>query len=147
VIETRTPITFLDVRLGAGDALTQAVPRGHASFAYVYKGKGVFGPDRTPAGESSMLQLGDGDEFTLAAAPDSPCHVLLLAGEPIRDPIARYGPFVMNTREEIYQAFEDFEAGRMGEIPGADARRVETDKAKARQQASGTWGKDEAGLK
>jgi len=68
-----------------------------------------------------MVQLGDGDTVRLAVANDAtvPADLLLLAGQPLNEPVARYGPFVMNTREEIEQAFRDYQSGRMGTInPG-----------------------------
>jgi redox-sensitive bicupin YhaK (pirin superfamily) len=71
---------------------------------------------------SQLAVLGDGDHLVVAADADQDSHtpnleVLLLGGRPIREPVAHYGPFVMNTRDELVQAIEDFQAGRMGHIP------------------------------
>jgi redox-sensitive bicupin YhaK (pirin superfamily) len=70
----------------------------------------------TEAPEGTMIVCDRTDGDVHIVAPDSGCDVLLLGGEPLNEPIARYGPFVMNTREEIIQAFEDYEAGRLGSI-------------------------------
>lgn len=145
VIGTRTPIGYLDIRLGPGDTLTQPVARGHVAFAYVYRGKGLFGPpsEAVHASESALVQIGEGDVFTIAGAGADGVKCLLISGEPIREPIARYGPFVMNTRDEIQQAFDDFRSGRMGEIEGAEERYARTEAARSAQQKAGTWSKSE----
>ena len=64
-----------------------------------------------------LAAFADGGAITFAAGPKHDMDVLLLGGEPIREPVAAYGPFVMNTREELVQAFEDYQAGRLGTIP------------------------------
>ena len=64
-----------------------------------------------------LAVFGAGDAMTFAAAPSGDMDILLLGGQPIREPVAAYGPFVMNTRAELQQAFEDYQAGRLGSIP------------------------------
>jgi quercetin 2,3-dioxygenase len=119
VIETRTPILYLHYTIRPGGRTEQPVPREFAAFAYVIRGVGLFGAgDRTAAEGQMALFAGDGDTVTLsnpAAAPGA-LDLLLIGGLPLREPVARYGPFVMNTREEIEQAFEDYRSGRMGRI-------------------------------
>ena len=83
-------------------------------MAYVVDGAVVAGGASADEGHL-VLFAPDGDEVVVVAG-EAPADVLLLAGEPIREPVARYGPFVMNTREEIIEAFEDYQAGRMGRI-------------------------------
>lgn len=120
VIETRTPITFLHFTLQPGASIDQPVPREHNAFAYVVSGSARFGEGGKPASEGeAVFFAADGESVRLAVPEDArgPAQVLLLSGVPLREPVARYGPFVMNTRSEILQAFEDFQAGRMGEIP------------------------------
>ncbi|MDE2572772.1 MAG: pirin family protein [bacterium] len=120
VIETHTPILFLHVTLQPGAAFTQPIEASFNAFSYVFAGTlagdGEAGIVRPHA---AVLFEHDGEGVTLRAAPESdePLHVLLLAGKPLGEPVARYGPFVMNTREELVQAFEDFQSGRMGSIP------------------------------
>jgi redox-sensitive bicupin YhaK (pirin superfamily) len=118
VIDTRTPIVYLDASLAAGAKLSQAVPEDFNAFAYVVEGAGRFGADaRSAADEDLVLFARDGDTIELEASAERPLRVLLVGGSPIGEPVARYGPFVMNTRNELIQAVEDFQSGRFGEIP------------------------------
>ncbi|MFY9551182.1 MAG: pirin family protein [Thermoanaerobaculia bacterium] len=115
VIDTRTPIVYLDVSLEPGAAFTQPVPPDFNAFAYVVSGVGLFGADRRPARPHELVLFGnDGGEVRLEASPDAPLRALLVAGKPLDEPVARAGPFVMNTRAEILQAFDDFQTGRLG---------------------------------
>jgi redox-sensitive bicupin YhaK (pirin superfamily) len=104
-------------------------------MAYVYRGAGVFGPERKPAVEGDLVLFAPGSAATLRATDGAPLQVLFLAGEPLGEPIVSYGPFVMNTEEEIYQAFEDYRGGRFGAIAGAEERRAATDAARAKSTA------------
>lgn len=115
VIDTRTPIQYLHFHLAAGAKITQPMPQEYNAFAYVLQGEAVFGTQR--AGASHMVMFSrDGDEVALEASPAGPLEVLLIAGIPLGEPVARAGPFVMNTREEILQAVQDYQSGRMGAI-------------------------------
>ena len=100
---------YLDITLPPGTDFVQPVPAGHTAFAYVFQGAVQIGG--TAVGAQVLADFGDGDEVELAADGDIPARLLLIAGRPINEPIARYGPFVMNTREELVQAFEDFQRG------------------------------------
>lgn len=111
-IDTRTPIMYLHVRLAAGARFTQAVLQTYNAFAFIIGGEAKFG-DRT-ARENDMVLLGDGDEVTITT--DSGAELLLIGGVPLHEPVARYGPFVMNTQGEIRQAMIDYQSGRFGEI-------------------------------
>jgi hypothetical protein len=120
VIDTRTPILYLDATLEPGGRLVQPVPREFNAFAYVVEGSGVFGDDARPATDEQLVLFGkDGDDVALEATGARVLRVLLIAGQPLEEPVARYGPFVMNTRSEVLLAFEDFKSGRFGEIPPA----------------------------
>jgi redox-sensitive bicupin YhaK (pirin superfamily) len=116
-IETVTPIQYLHYRLQPGADVTQAVPDDQRAYAYVFDGAGVFGPDGKPA-EAGQLVVFEGSGDVRLRVPDDgePTQLLLLSGRPIAEPVAWYGPFVMNTREEIVQAIDDFQAGRLGAI-------------------------------
>ena len=122
VIDTRTPIIYLHFTLKPGARVIQPVPAEYNAFAYVFGGEGRLGREERTAREHQMVTFaGDGDAISIAA-PESarePLEVLLIAGKPLRAPVARYGPFVMNTKEEIVKAFEDYREGRMGEIAPA----------------------------
>jgi quercetin 2,3-dioxygenase len=91
-------------------------------LAYVLAGRGTVGSDGHPIRDGQLAAFGEGDHIVLAADRDQDSHtpnleVLLLGGQPIREPVAAYGPFVMNTRDELVQAVEDFQAGKMGRVP------------------------------
>lgn len=119
VIETRTPIIYLHFRLEPGGVVTQPVSPDYNTFAYVVDGAGLFGLEREGAGDGQMvLFASDGDEVRIENPADAntTLEVLLIAGVPLNEPIARYGPFVMNTAVEIHQAFEDYRSGLMGAI-------------------------------
>jgi quercetin 2,3-dioxygenase len=117
VIETRTPIIYLHYRIKPGGSVIQHVPRDYNGFAYVIEGEGNFGAEKEHAADGQMVLLApDGDEVRIENHAKTTLEVLLIAGLPLNEPIARYGPFVMNTREEIYQAIEDYRQGKMGEI-------------------------------
>ena len=105
--------TYFDVSLPAGGAFVHEVPGGHAAFVYPFEGEAEAGggsaADVVPRG--SLAVLGPGDAVRVAA-PNGPARLLLLAGRPLNEPIVKYGPFVMNTREQIEEAIDDFRAGR-----------------------------------
>jgi quercetin 2,3-dioxygenase len=117
VIDTRTPIQYLHFTLEPGGRIEQPVPRDHNAFAYVFEGEGLFGPEATPAADGQAVLFGnDADSVVLENRGKAPLQLLLLSGVPLREPMVRYGPFVMNTQAEIHQAFEDYQSGRMGTI-------------------------------
>jgi redox-sensitive bicupin YhaK (pirin superfamily) len=106
-----TGIVYLDLAMPAGAQFDQALPAGHNAFLYVFRGEAVVGGKGIGQARMAILDNADGaDGVTITASRD--CRVLLLAGRPLREPIAQHGPFVMNTQAELVQAFEDFRAGR-----------------------------------
>jgi redox-sensitive bicupin YhaK (pirin superfamily) len=119
VIETRTPIVYLHYRIEAGGAVVQQVPSSFNAFAYVVEGEGLFGAGKERGGDGQMILFArDGDEVRIENPADAKTtlEVLFIAGVPLNEPVVRYGPFVMNTKAEIYQAIEDYQQGRMGAI-------------------------------
>jgi hypothetical protein len=108
--------TYLDVSLAEGRHFVQRLPQNHSAFIYVIEGAlQVLGAEReVPVPAESLVVLDHGDHLHVLANADA--RLLLVAGVPFAEPVARYGPFVMNTEEEIRQAFEDYRAGRFGRI-------------------------------
>lgn len=117
VIDTRIPVQYLHFTLQPGASIDQPVPKEANAFAYVFEGSAIIDGKRIDAHNLAAFSR-NGDSVHLEAAADSPTPVelILLSGVPIGEPVARYGPFVMNTKQEVVQAFEDFQAGRMGTI-------------------------------
>ncbi len=101
---------FVDVTLPGGTAFREQVPRGHTAFAYVDHGEVRFGPEQTLVRAPALVIFDDGDAVEASAGGDGG-RFLLAAARPLREPIARYGPFVMNTRAEIEETLEDLRTG------------------------------------
>jgi hypothetical protein len=101
--------TYLDVGLAPGARFEQPIAPGHAAFAYVYRGRARVG-DAAELVAPRLAVLGDGDAFAAVAGPEG-ARLLLVSGRPTRETIARYGPFVMNTREELVEAVDDLNNG------------------------------------
>jgi quercetin 2,3-dioxygenase len=116
---THTPITYAHATLAPGAELSVPWNPAFTAFAYVMTGRGRVGPDNRPVEGGQLVVFGPGDHLVITAADrqTEPLDVLLLGGLPIRAPIVHYGPFVMNTREEIIQAIDDYQAGRLGIVP------------------------------
>jgi len=119
---TFTPITYAHATVTPGARLRVPWRRDFNALVYVLAGRGSVGPDARPIGEGQLAVLGEGDVIEVHGDDRQDSNVagvetLLLGGLPIREQIAWYGPFVMNTKAEILQAIEDYQAGRMGEIP------------------------------
>ncbi len=111
VIETNTPILYLHALLEPGMELKHPVSIDDNIMAYLISGKGEFGEneDLNTAAEGQLVLFAhDGDSISLRSTDDSIMEMLILGGTPINEPMVRYGPFVMNTKEEIFQAFRDF---------------------------------------
>src|SRR5579884_1865325 len=116
-VQTSTPIEYLHFTLAPGATHVQEVPRSHNAVAYVIRGTAQFEGRSEVDGEGRLVVFAhDGDQVRFSNPGAQPVDILLLAGEPLGEPIARYGPFVMNTRQELIQAFEDFRTGKMGSI-------------------------------
>ena len=123
---TYSPMTLIHATLSPGARLSIPWRADYNALAYVMAGYGTVGVDANAIQTGQLAVFGPGTALTVAAAPvqegRSPnLDVLLLGGRPIREPVAWMGPFVMNTREEVMQAFEDYQAGRLGSIPAVQA--------------------------
>jgi quercetin 2,3-dioxygenase len=120
VIETRTPIMYLHFTLQPGASIIQSVPKEYNTFAYVIGGQGLFGLDNRQLVYRGQMVIfdRDGEKVVIKAPGDtkSPLDVLLIGGRPLNEPVVRYGPFVMNTKGEIFQAITDYQNGLMGKI-------------------------------
>ncbi len=116
VSEISTQPLYFDVRLEADAAFTHAIPAGHNAFIYVYAGSLTAETDNgtgfSKLAEKTLGILSAGDSITVHAK-DGPARFLLLAGKPLNEPVVQYGPFVMNSREEIEQAIHDYQAGTL----------------------------------
>ena len=103
---------YLDLHLPAGTSFSQPLPAGHNAFVYVYRGRVKLGEVEVPVRNMAILaNAADRDGVRIEALEEA--RVLLIAGRPLGEPIAQYGPFVMNTEQEIYQAVADYRAGRL----------------------------------
>jgi redox-sensitive bicupin YhaK (pirin superfamily) len=114
---THTPIALVHATLSPGAQLRLPWRPDFNALVYSLQGKGTVGAKQRPIRLGQLAVFGTGDLITIQADPKEGMDVLILGGQPIREPVAAYGPFVMNTREELVQAFEDFKAGRLGVIP------------------------------
>jgi len=121
VVDTRTPIVYLDFRLRPGAVVEQPLADSHHAFVYVFEGWAAVGSGGRKLDDGQLGLLGPGGGVRLAVPADAPsgARLLLLAGQPLHEPVARYGPFVMNTEAEIAQAISDYRSGRLGEIQRA----------------------------
>ena len=117
IAQPATDPTYLDVELGLGTRLSQPLARGHAAFLYVYEGAVRVGAGESAAtvGTHELAVLTEGDSVELEGRDpprDSALNrAILVAGRPLREPVAKHGPFVMSTREELIQAFQDYQSG------------------------------------
>jgi redox-sensitive bicupin YhaK (pirin superfamily) len=134
---THTPIMLVHATVSPGASVTLPWRPDFSALAYVLSGRGTVGAARRPFTSGQLAVFGPGDTVTVAADTNQDSRspgldVLLLGGRPIREPVAAYGPFVMNTRAELAEAFEDYQSGLLGSIPAAHAGvRGETDSGSA----------------
>ena len=109
----RTEPLVLDIHLEAGTRFEQPLPAGHHGFVYVYRGAVQVGETAVPLQRMAVLAQDAAADGVVLQAGDAPARALLIAGAPLREPIAQYGPFVMNTHDELMTAVQDFQAGRL----------------------------------
>jgi len=111
---TRTPCMYLHFTVSPGSSHKQAVPTGWTAFIYILNGELVIGPDEKVGEVHHLVVLSKGDSVEFSNKGQSPCEFILVAGEPIGEPIARSGPFVMTTQAELQQAYTDYQLGQNG---------------------------------
>ena len=113
IAQPATDPVYLDIALDAGTTWEYALPEGHNAFAYVFEGDVALGDgeDARRLGLHEMAVLGGGDVLKLQAGSEG-TRLIVVAGRPLREPVARHGPFVMNTKQEVMQAFVDFQEGK-----------------------------------
>ena len=119
VISTLTPILYLHLTLQPGAEIVQAVPENYTAFAYVIGGKGLFGKDHVSGEKRNLILFKNDGDYASIRVPEkarSSLDVLLIAGLPLYEPVVQYGPFVMNTQEEIDSTLEDYRNGRIGNM-------------------------------
>jgi redox-sensitive bicupin YhaK (pirin superfamily) len=116
VVETQTPIAYHDWTLRPGASVDVPLPEGFAAYVYVFGGAARVGAGDLVDGQLAVLGAGGSVHLEVPAGASAPARLLLLAGAPLREPVVQYGPFVMNTRDQILQAVRDYQAGHMGEI-------------------------------
>ena len=153
-LQPLTNFSVFDIRLGPTDSVSPPIPNNQIGFVYVYQGKGLFGPNLGTSGSvGNMVELGkpstidsNTTPFHISAPSDSELRCLLIYGEPIDEPIARYGPFVMNTQEQLKDCFIKYQNGVFGTIEGAEERQAATKEAIKTQKSAGTWQKDNKDL-
>jgi redox-sensitive bicupin YhaK (pirin superfamily) len=119
---THTPMAMVHASIASGAEMTIPWRQDFNALVYVLSGTGTVGEEKRPVRTGQLAVLGAGGSLTIAADASqesrlSGLDVVILGGEPIRQPIAWHGPFVMNTQRELIQAFEDFQAGRLGTVP------------------------------
>lgn len=114
--ETFTPIEVWDLRVTAGRTATLAVPEGHTAAIVPMQGRALVNETHTAVPAQLVRFAREGGEFTVRAEGDAELSALVLAGEPLGEPVVGYGPFVMNSEREIAAAFEDFRSGRFGRM-------------------------------
>jgi redox-sensitive bicupin YhaK (pirin superfamily) len=120
--DTYTPITVAHATVTAGARLQLPWRPDFNALVYALDGEGSVGVEEAPLRRGQLARFGPGDALTITAAADHDLDVLLLGGRPIGEPVAAYGPFVMNTKAELQQAFEDYQAGRLGVVPADGLR-------------------------
>ena len=121
---THTPMAMTHITVSPGARVVLPWTREYNALVYVLSGRGTVGTDSRPISSAQLAVFGEGDSLTITAdaAQESRSpglELLVLGGRPIREEVAWYGPFVMNTQDELRQAFDDFRAGRMGNVPAA----------------------------
>ena len=111
------PVTFVEMVLEKGATIAQDLPGSYNGFIYVLEGSGTFGENKIVAEKGQAMQLDsavEADMSSIQVTANEDLRLILFAGEPLKEPVVAYGPFVMNTEEEIHQAYRDYQEGKFG---------------------------------
>ncbi len=118
--DSHTPVTYAHVTIDPGSTINIPVPDGFTTLTYIISGPAELGEERSIASAQHLAVFDrESGDLLIAAPTANPVRCMVLLGQPIDEPMVRYGPFVMNTSQEIHTAIDDFNAGRMGKIPAA----------------------------
>ena len=112
ILQPATDPTYLDLALAAQAEFVQDLPADYAAFLYVFEGEVTVGDEAQPVRTHELAVLSEGSQIRLRGSSSGGARAILVAGRPLKEPVAKYGPFVMNTREELQQAFVDFQNGK-----------------------------------
>ena len=112
ILQPATDPTYLDLALEPGAQFVQELSADYAAFLYVFEGEVTVGDEAKPVRTHELAVLGEGAQVRLRGSSSTTARAILVAGRPLKEPVAKYGPFVMNTREELQQAFVDFQNGK-----------------------------------
>ena len=104
---------YIDLNVEPNTSFTHNIPKDYNAFIYTIEGEAIFGEDTKPIAAHTTIVLGGGDAIKVTTL-DQSAHFVLIAGRPIKEPVVQYGPFVMNTQEEIMQAMRDYQLGKNG---------------------------------
>ncbi|KAG0033654.1 hypothetical protein BGZ81_007781 [Podila clonocystis] len=113
-VYTRTPTMYLDYKMDKNKSIEQSIPASYTGFIYMLKGKTYIGEDGFEGNAHYTLTFTEEGETVKIETKDEEAHFIFIAGEPLKEPIVQHGPFVMNTREEIYETFQDYQQGKNG---------------------------------
>jgi len=115
-LDARTPAMYLDVHLEPNSTFEQVIPKGWNAFSYVYKGKAFFGEKKKEAKNKDcvVFKQGDNEEIVTIETKEEGAKVLLIAGQPLNEPVVSHGPFVLNDEKQLAKTFEDYQYGKNG---------------------------------
>jgi quercetin 2,3-dioxygenase len=113
VVDTVIPVTYLDVSAEQGAHIEYDIDEEHNAMVYLYRGEATVAGREAKMQDLVLLPVANGKRLTVDVSAEGGARFLILAGKPINEPIARHGPFVMNTQEEIYEAFRDYQGGKL----------------------------------
>lgn len=125
-VKTRTPTMYIDIKIEPNTTFVHAIPTEYNAFLYTIEGEALFGDADSHSGPHTTILLGKGDSFKVQTL-EKAVHFVLIAGKPLNEPVVQYGPFVMNSQEQIMEAMRDYQMARNG---FENARKWQSDEIK-----------------